>query len=329
MSLGFTQAFPEEFSEGLGRFSSSIHESCGLDTAGRPYRPCVEARIRPADGRNHHRGLAISRLRGSRLHRFARVASEIWLALCDRKSLTEIARYGGVSFILMISYKLRFKTDEIVISTFLSVAAVTFFSNGDRLVDYTGEVVVGLAQLFIPMSGHSDAKGDMNQLRKIFVAGNRACALIVLPITATLVILGKSVITAWVGPRYVTASYPVMVILLLSFTCILFAGGLFTNPVWQARRKSLAWVTSYGRDCEHCAEYCADPALRHYRGRTRDGHPSNNAQRCFFYQGICVACLTSVSPPSSAKLILCRFCCACRRVQLCWRCGNGFLRAII
>ncbi len=162
----------------------------------------------------------------------------------DRKSLTEIARYSSVSFILMISYKLRFKTDEIVISTFLSVSAVTFFSNGDRLVDYTGEVVSGLAQLFIPMSGHSDAKGDMDQLRKIFVAGNRACALIVLPITATLVILGKSVITAWVGPRYVTASYPVMVILLLPFTCILSQAASSRILYGMARHKSLAWVTS-------------------------------------------------------------------------------------
>jgi O-antigen/teichoic acid export membrane protein len=161
----------------------------------------------------------------------------------DRRSLREIASYSGVSFILMIAYKLRFKTDEVIISTFLSVAAVTFFSNADRLVDYTAEVVSSLAQIFIPMSGQSDATGDMDRLRKIFVAGNRACALIVFPITATLITLGKSVITAWVGARYVTACYPVMLVLLIPSTFALAQAASPRILYGMARHKSLAWVT--------------------------------------------------------------------------------------
>lgn len=162
----------------------------------------------------------------------------------DRGSLRTIASYSGVSFILMIAYKLRVKTDEIVISTFLSVTAVTFFSNGDRLVDYTAEVVSSLAQIFVPMSGQSDAKGDMDRLRQIFVAGNRACALVVFPITATLIILGKSIITAWVGARYVTASYPVMLTLLIPFAFGMAQGASPRILFGMARHRSLAWVTA-------------------------------------------------------------------------------------
>jgi O-antigen/teichoic acid export membrane protein len=110
-------------------------------------------------------------------------------------------------------------------------------------VDYTSEVVSSLAQIFVPMSGQSDAKGDMNRLRKIFVAGNRACALIVFPISATLIILGKSVITAWVGPRYVTASYPVMLVLLIPSTFALAQAASPRILYGMARHKSLAWVT--------------------------------------------------------------------------------------
>jgi O-antigen/teichoic acid export membrane protein len=162
----------------------------------------------------------------------------------DRRAFREIARYSSVSLIIMIAYKLRFKTDEIVISTFLSVSAVTFFSNGDRLVDYTGEVVSSLAQIFLPMSGQSDAKGNRDQLRQIFIMGNRACALVVFPISATLIILGKSVITAWVGPRYVTASYPVMLILLIPSTFFLAQSASPRILFGMARHKILAWITS-------------------------------------------------------------------------------------
>jgi O-antigen/teichoic acid export membrane protein len=161
----------------------------------------------------------------------------------DRSYFREIARYSSVTFMVMIAYKLRFKTDEVIISTFLSLSAVTFFSNADRLLDYTGEVVSSLSQVFLPLSGHSNAHGDMNQLRKLFVAGNRACALIVFPISATLIILGKSIITAWVGPRYVTASYPVMICLLIPYTLVMAQDVSGRILYGMARHKSLALVT--------------------------------------------------------------------------------------
>lgn len=162
----------------------------------------------------------------------------------DRSSLREIAQYSSVSFILMISHKLRFKTDELVLSAMLSVSAVTFFSIGDRLVDYTIEVVTDLSQIFVPMSGASDAKGDKGQLQRIFVAGNRACALVVLPITATLIILGKSVITVWVGANYVAAGYPIMLTLLIPTTFTLAQSASTRILYGMAKHRSLAWVTS-------------------------------------------------------------------------------------
>jgi O-antigen/teichoic acid export membrane protein len=161
----------------------------------------------------------------------------------DRGAFREIANYSAVSFILMIAYKLRFKTDEIVIGTFMSVTAITYFSIGDRLLDYASEVVSSLAQIFVPMSGQSDAKGDTDRLRKILVAGNRACAMIIFPITAVLIILGRSVIEAWVGARYVSASYPVLLVLVIPMTCSLAQAASPRILYGMAKHQSLAWVT--------------------------------------------------------------------------------------
>jgi O-antigen/teichoic acid export membrane protein len=161
----------------------------------------------------------------------------------DRSAFREIANYSAVSFILMIAYKLRFKTDEIVIGTFLSVTAITYFSIGDRLLDYASEVVTSLAQIFVPMSGQSAAKGDMDRLREILVAGNRACALIIFPMTAILIILGKSVIEAWVGSRYVSASYPVLLVLVIPMTFAMAQAASVRILYGMAKHQSLAWVT--------------------------------------------------------------------------------------
>jgi len=131
-----------------------------------------------------------------------------------RESFRQVANYGSVTFVIIIAYQLRFKTDAVIIGTFLSAAAITHFTIGARLVDYAANVVTSLANIFTPMSSHFHATGDYAQLRKIFVSGNRACALVMFPLTVVLVVMGKSVIEAWVGPRYVP-SYVVLLILLI------------------------------------------------------------------------------------------------------------------
>jgi O-antigen/teichoic acid export membrane protein len=136
----------------------------------------------------------------------------------DRAAFRRMANYGGVTFMIMVAGRLKFKTDEIVIGTFLSAAAITYFNIGARIVDYAGQVVTALAQIFVPMSSQSEAKGDINRLRKIFVAGNRLCALVIFPICAILIILGRSLIEVWVGKKYVAASYPVLVIMIVACT---------------------------------------------------------------------------------------------------------------
>jgi O-antigen/teichoic acid export membrane protein len=161
----------------------------------------------------------------------------------SQQSLKRIASYSGTTFIIIVASRLRFKTDAMVIGTFVSSAAITYFTIGSRLVDYAGEVVSSLAQVFVPMSSKSDATGDLAGLRKIFVAGNRACALIIFPMAAVLIILGKSVIEAWVGARYVATSYPVLLVLVVPSTMMLAQSASGRVLFGMARHKTLAFVT--------------------------------------------------------------------------------------
>jgi O-antigen/teichoic acid export membrane protein len=136
----------------------------------------------------------------------------------DRATFRQIAHYSGVTFMIMVAGRLKFKSDELVIGAFMSAAAVTYFSIGGRIVDYAGQVVTALSQIFVPMSSQSDARGDMHRLRKIFLLGNRVCGFTIFPVCVILLILGKSVIEVWVGKKYVAASYPVLVIMILCST---------------------------------------------------------------------------------------------------------------
>jgi O-antigen/teichoic acid export membrane protein len=136
----------------------------------------------------------------------------------DRGTFRMIANYSSATLVIMIATQLKFKSDNVVIATMISATAVTYFSIGSRIVSYAQQVVMALAQNFLPIASQSEATGNMDRLRKVFVAGNRFCALTCFPITATLVILGKSVIEVWVGKRYVATSYPVLLILIFPAT---------------------------------------------------------------------------------------------------------------
>ncbi len=149
------------------------------------------------------------------------ISIEFSRAHVDRDSFQRMANYSGVTFMIIVAAQLRFKTDAIVIGTFLSSAAITYFYAGSRLVDYAGEVVSSLAQIFVPMSSQSDAAGNVDRLRKIFIAGNRVCAFTTFPMTATFIIMGRSIIEVWLGKRYVALGYPVLITLIVPTTLML------------------------------------------------------------------------------------------------------------
>jgi O-antigen/teichoic acid export membrane protein len=134
----------------------------------------------------------------------------------NRGTFRTIVNYSSVTLIIMIATQLKFKSDNVVIATMISAAAVAYFSIGARIVSYAQQVVMALAQNFLPIASQSEATGNMDRLRKVFVAGNRFCAFTALPITAILLILGQSLIEVWMGKKYAAISYPVMVILVIS-----------------------------------------------------------------------------------------------------------------
>lgn len=132
----------------------------------------------------------------------------------DLQAFRKMLGYGGFAFLILIAERLRFQSAPVVIGAFLSSTAITYFSIGSRLVEYSTYAVRSMAQIFTPMSSQFAATGDFARLRHTLVAGNRACALIVLPLTVIFLILGKSIIEAWVGGRY-SSSYSVLAVLIM------------------------------------------------------------------------------------------------------------------
>jgi O-antigen/teichoic acid export membrane protein len=161
----------------------------------------------------------------------------------DKESFRNMATYGGTTFLVIVAGRLRFRTDELVLGRMMSTVAITYFSIGARIVDYAQEFVSSLAQIFVPISSQSEAKGDLDRLRKVYIAGNRVCALLILPVTIVLILLGKHVIRIWVGARYIAHSYPVLVILIIPFALMLMQAASGRVLFGIGKHQSFAKVT--------------------------------------------------------------------------------------
>jgi O-antigen/teichoic acid export membrane protein len=164
------------------------------------------------------------------------------LKYVDWQSFRAIVNYSGATMIIILAGQLRFHTDQLVVGTMLSATAITYFTVGSRPVDYAQHVVGCLAQVFVPMSSQSEAVGNLDRVRKMYVAGNRACALVMFPLAAGLLILGKSVIEVWMGAKYVAASYPVTCLLGVPITLFFMQGASGRILLGMGKHRNFAIV---------------------------------------------------------------------------------------
>ena len=167
----------------------------------------------------------------------------IGLRYVDRDSFRHMANYGGTTFLVLVAARLRFRTDELVLGGMMTTVAVTYFNIGARIVDYAQELVSSLAQVFVPMSSQSEATGNLDRVRKIYLAGNRVCAFLIFPITALLILFGKHIIRIWVGARYVPHSYPVLVVMIIGFALMLSQAASTRVLFGLGKHQTLARIT--------------------------------------------------------------------------------------
>lgn len=178
----------------------------------------------------------------------------VWIALrilrtpvsfryVNRDTARLIMSHSSLTFMIVISSQLRFQTDEIIIGSLMSSKDIAHFSIGARIVDYAANVVSCISQIFVPMASQSDARGDANRLQKMLIAGNRACSFAIFPICATLTIMGKSLIEVWVGAKYISQSYPVLLVLIIPFTFMLSQAASSRMLLGTSQHRTLGIVT--------------------------------------------------------------------------------------
>ena len=139
------------------------------------------------------------------------------LRIVLRKPAREITRslwsYSIYAFLTTVALQLLYQTDNLVVGSFVSVSAVTFYAIGNSLCRYSDQFISAMSMSFVPAASTYEAAGDTDRLQSLYLVGTRASMALSLPVLATLLVRGRTFIGLWMGPQYAHISGTVLIIL--------------------------------------------------------------------------------------------------------------------
>lgn len=117
-------------------------------------------------------------------------------------SARELMASGGKVFVARIADLLMEQTVSVLIAAQLGLGALAVFSRPRALFRHVGSLVGKLALVLEPTAGSLQAVGQRRELQDLLIRTSRAGALLALPATIVLVLLGDPILTIWMGPDY-------------------------------------------------------------------------------------------------------------------------------
>lgn len=161
--------------------------------------------------------------------------------LPPKEILYTIFSFSIISFVIGIVGRIMTYIDSVIIASFLTTTAVTYYTVGSRLVKYSKDLLEVLMNVLAPATSEMDAQHDGN-IGNLYFYSAKICSLISYPILSFLIIMGDQFLLLWIGTLY-PDSYLVM--LLLSIGGIILFPQLSAIPILYglARHKIIMWLS--------------------------------------------------------------------------------------
>jgi len=119
-------------------------------------------------------------------------------------AMRAIGSYSGVAFVGALASSLAFQTDALVITAYLTAAAVTPFALAAGLVDNVRSLVYSATFVLSPTASELDTRGETGKLHAMLLAGAKYSVLLSWPVLFGLIVFGENFLVTWVGAKYAT-----------------------------------------------------------------------------------------------------------------------------
>jgi O-antigen/teichoic acid export membrane protein len=177
----------------------------------------------------------------------SRVYPELQISLKrpDPALFRQFVSYSLYVFLIHCATMAIYYTDNLIVGTFVSAAAVTFYSIGGSILEYLRQAVTSVTTIFMPLASSFEARGEHSELRRLLIQGTRFTLFISIPIAVALYFRGHTFIELWMGAQYAPISGHIVKILLLAqvFSIANFTSGNIAFGMARHRPFALAVLT--------------------------------------------------------------------------------------
>jgi O-antigen/teichoic acid export membrane protein len=161
----------------------------------------------------------------------------------ERSTLHSLVGFSVYAFIMSVSWRLIYMTDNVVVGFVLGPVAVTFYAVGGQLIGMLRDSLVNITALYAPLASQMDALKREDSLRKLFLAGTRIGFLYILAGVVGLTMVGPRFLGLWMGEPFEPRSGPILILLALEAGCHALALCCGQVLYGMNRHKVNAWLS--------------------------------------------------------------------------------------
>jgi O-antigen/teichoic acid export membrane protein len=135
----------------------------------------------------------------------------------SRSSLRELLSFGGWSMIVSVAMVTRTQLSTLLIGSLLGLTLVTPYAIAARLLGVLNSGLTALVGVITPFATALHATDQKERQRWIFLMGGHYNAALTVFFVSFLIILGRSLINLWIGPKFPQAAFLLTILALGEF----------------------------------------------------------------------------------------------------------------
>lgn len=140
-----------------------------------------------------------------------------WLKVRRRhfaySKMRELIGFGIYAFISQIAGTIKFRLDNIIIASTIGLAPVTHFNIATKLNGYFFGALNSMVPAPTSLYANYLGRGEMQQIRDKYLILSRIKTILGILGMGAVIIFARPFITLWVGPQYLDAFLPLVVIM--------------------------------------------------------------------------------------------------------------------
>jgi O-antigen/teichoic acid export membrane protein len=116
--------------------------------------------------------------------------------------LKEMFSYGAKIQVSRFGNLVYLQADKLIVSSYLGIAAVSFYEIGSRLTSFMRAVPLVMISALIPATSELGARNDRERLQRTYYLASKYVCMLTVAMVAFLILEARSVVHLWVGPSF-------------------------------------------------------------------------------------------------------------------------------